>query len=326
MSVYGPGKTFLIVGGKDISSDTHEMEEQIEQVIEEARGFGEDWERSLPVGLGKITLSASGGFYDDRTAGINEALQGQGTTQQVVAYGFSGWDPGASSVQLDGAFAAIWKRIAQRAGLTRANAEYVINSVYKFAQVVSGRVARITDPFDTRSTPADSYANPVLGSVDIVSSSVANPTHIITATPHGLATNDVIVISGHTSVTPDINGGNGYAVTVVNATEFTIPVNVTDDGVGGILKKVSSVGAKLFAHCTALTLDGHTALRITPVHSVDNSSYVTLVSAFTDFTVAGVVASKVSGAQVHRFVAIDGDWQGAGGASRSAVVFVDISR
>lgn len=72
--------------------------------------------------------------------------------------------------------------------------------------------------------------------VAITSSSVANPS-VITATAHGLATNDRVVIAGHTGSTPDIN--NAYTVTVTGDNTFTIPVNVTVGGTGGTVTKTS---------------------------------------------------------------------------------------
>jgi hypothetical protein len=71
----------------------------------------------------------------------------------------------------------------------------------------------------------------VLGpSVAVTSSSVANPSVIVTAANTFISA-DTVTIAGHTSVTPDINGEN--VATVTNGTTFTIPVNVSDGGVGG---------------------------------------------------------------------------------------------
>lgn len=68
-------------------------------------------------------------------------------------------------------------------------------------------------------------------SVVITSSSVANPSNILTAAAHGLATGEEVNISGHSGSTPDINGT--HVATVVDGTNFTIPVNVTVGGTGG---------------------------------------------------------------------------------------------
>jgi len=65
----------------------------------------------------------------------------------------------------------------------------------------------------------------------IVSSSVANPTVITTSAPHDLLDGAQVTISGHTGSTPDINGV--HTITLINATTFSIPVNVTVGGTGG---------------------------------------------------------------------------------------------
>jgi DNA-binding XRE family transcriptional regulator len=71
----------------------------------------------------------------------------------------------------------------------------------------------------------------VLGpSVAITSSSVANPS-VITTAANTFKSGDTVTIADHTSVTPDINGDR--VATVTAGTTFTIPVNVSDGGVGG---------------------------------------------------------------------------------------------
>ncbi len=65
----------------------------------------------------------------------------------------------------------------------------------------------------------------------IASSSVANPSVITTASAHYLVTGETVTIAGHAGSTPDINGS--HEVTVLSATTFSIPVNVTGAGTGG---------------------------------------------------------------------------------------------
>lgn len=72
--------------------------------------------------------------------------------------------------------------------------------------------------------------------VAITSSSVANPTVITTAT-HGLATGDQISISGHTGSTPALDGV--HTATVLTSTTFTIPVDVTVGGTGGVMCSIN---------------------------------------------------------------------------------------
>jgi hypothetical protein len=66
--------------------------------------------------------------------------------------------------------------------------------------------------------------------VAITSSSIANPSSILTAA-HKFVTGDTVMIAGHTGSTPAIDGAR--VVTVVDGTHFTIPVNVTGGGTGG---------------------------------------------------------------------------------------------
>lgn len=72
--------------------------------------------------------------------------------------------------------------------------------------------------------------------VTITSSSIASPTVITTSAPHGLTSGQTVLIAGHTSVTPEIDGE--HVATVTGASTFTIPVNVTADGVGGTVTLV----------------------------------------------------------------------------------------
>ena len=93
-----------------------------------------------------------------------------------------------------------------------------------------------TDIAATAGTGVDGGAQ--AAAVNITSSSVANPTVITTATAHGLTSGDGIVIAGHTGSTPDIN--NAYIVTVLTATTYTIPVNVTVGGTGGTMTLITT--------------------------------------------------------------------------------------
>jgi hypothetical protein len=64
----------------------------------------------------------------------------------------------------------------------------------------------------------------------ITGNTMANPTVVTTATPHGLQSGQTIVISGSNS-TPSINGAQ--VVTVISSTTFSVPVNVTVAGTTG---------------------------------------------------------------------------------------------
>lgn len=74
----------------------------------------------------------------------------------------------------------------------------------------------------------------ILNNVVISTSSVAASTTITTATNHGLATGNKIIIRNHAGSTPSLND-TVYTVTVTGATTFTIPVTVTVGGTGGTI-------------------------------------------------------------------------------------------
>jgi hypothetical protein len=68
---------------------------------------------------------------------------------------------------------------------------------------------------------------------EIATSSVASPTVITTSDPHLLVSGDTVLIFNHDGSTPNINGL--HVATVTGANTFTIPVNVTVGGTGGIV-------------------------------------------------------------------------------------------
>lgn len=93
-----------------------------------------------------------------------------------------------------------------------------------------------TDPIGRTSFLLDSLLNLIndsggLGKVAISTSSVADPSVIATASPHGLITDELAIISGHGGSTPSIDGS--WPATVLTDTTFSIPVNVTVGGTGG---------------------------------------------------------------------------------------------
>jgi hypothetical protein len=70
--------------------------------------------------------------------------------------------------------------------------------------------------------------------VVVTSSSVADPTVILTAAAHLLADGTVVTIAGHTGSTPSLNGS--WPVTVLTSTTFSIPVSVSVAGTGGTIQ------------------------------------------------------------------------------------------
>lgn len=84
--------------------------------------------------------------------------------------------------------------------------------------------------FFATSTAGTSFSPPLPDKVLIVSNTLANPTIITTTNAHGLTSGDIIQIFSSNS-TPTINGER--VVTVLSATTFSVPVNVTVAGTAG---------------------------------------------------------------------------------------------
>jgi hypothetical protein len=104
-----------------------------------------------------------------------------------------------------------------------------------------GQIEITTYGLPIEITPENNLIDFSVASSAITSSSVASPT-VITATGHGFATGDVVVISGHSGSVPDINGQ--HTITVTGANTFTVGEHVTTGGTGGVaVSKASALVA-----------------------------------------------------------------------------------
>lgn len=323
MTYRGPSEAWLVVGGKNLSTETYSFEETVESLLEMTRGIGptEVWDRYKPVGLGRITLEPEAGLYDDDQYAIIDAFKNMGETQQIVGYGLDGLVIGQEAVQVDGAFIANFSRIIAREGLTRANGAYTITAEYMRGRIVHGLAVETGDPWTSEATSVDQALARRLPVATITANTLANPT-VVTSVGHGLVTGEVILISGSNS-TPTIDGER--VVTVIDPDTFSVPVNVTVAGTAGTFIKVSTIGAVVDLHVLALDLGGYTNLVVTPLHSADDVVFVSMGSSFAAVTTAGVAERKVFAGQIERYVAVSGDFTGAG-AGQSVVPLVLVSR
>lgn len=69
-------------------------------------------------------------------------------------------------------------------------------------------------------------------------STIANPTNL-DITAHGLQTGDSVLIAGHITAVPDINGR--HVITRVDDDNLTIDVNVTTAGSGGTISEIEQI-------------------------------------------------------------------------------------
>lgn len=158
MANYGPASAYLLIGGRNISSDTFTLTEGVESKVTQSNGIGSTMEAHKPIGVGMTTLEAAGGFYDNTVDGIMTALQAKGETRQLVAYGFEGATTGQSCTMIDGDYATNWKRIAEREDLTKAHAVHKISGEYKTGKILHGLTAETASSGDTTTPSVDNGA------------------------------------------------------------------------------------------------------------------------------------------------------------------------
>jgi len=263
MSFYGPRSAWLHVGGLDLTSDTFTLEENAESAFEEVHSFGSTWEEYLPVGIGKVTLSAGGGLYNEGV--ILTALQETRETKQLVAWGMSGQTIGKEAVLMDGTYAGKWKRIAERNALTKAEAEHTVSGVYRRGVILHPMGVETADG-DTMGAVApkggvdfyDSHLNRLVpvghinttsdhlygqaGNPNPIATSNATSNAVVCTELFGLKTGDWVKIANHVGSTPDINGV--HQVTVVDAFKFTLDdvADITAGGTVGTWSKIQPHG------------------------------------------------------------------------------------
>lgn len=109
--------------------------------------------------------------------------------------------------------------------------------------------------------------------VTVASSSVADPTVITTASPHGFATGDSVTIAGHSGSNDDAAVNATHSITFISATTFSIPVDLTGGGgTGG----------------TATAVAGRRGERSYATGPPDSSGVITVSPPFSAQTIAGM--------------------------------------
>jgi hypothetical protein len=315
-----PQDSWLIVGGKDLSGDVFKLDEERDPKFEETAGLGLAYDRPVPIGKVSVKLDAGNdGFYDDKTAGLNEAYSI--ASRQLVAWGFVGNAAGKAANILDGLFVAKFSRIFAGEGLTKAGAAYKLHGGPYEGVILHGRdVEESSDPGNTQTTSVDALATAPAQA--ITGNTLANPTVVTSTLPHGLVNGDIVVFSGSNS-TPVLDGSR--VATVISPTTFSVPLNVTVAGTAGSFKKVTSPGGVADLHLLGLTLDGFTNVTVAVVHSADNITFVPLVT-FTAATVRGFAERKTIAVPINRYTAMSWDFGGAGGALKRVTPFVALYR
>jgi hypothetical protein len=276
-------------------------------------GLGDDWEESSATGLLAATVTQTGAFFDDATAGMHEAFKAATQVVRLLVYALFGNVIGQPFVGVQGVYQGAYSLLTKIGALTNADAEYVVSGQVDRGTLIQDWVAKIAN-WNTKTDgfPVDHTLSPTNQAIPITSNSIANPTVVTCPVPHKLTTGDVVLISGVITSSPAINGQQ--TVTVIDALHFSVPVNVTVAGTGGQFVRASSNNGGV-AYLAVSAFTGFTAVTVKVRSSADDTTYADLVTfapvtapppdvtAAQRVTVAGTIA---------RYLSVSGTVTGAG--------------
>lgn len=313
MAKHGSGSVgFFLANGYDLlaANAPQSLAFKRETLTQMVHGLGATAEVPSPVGVSRYTLSQSGAFFDDTANSAHDLLKAGSTASRVIVFSVAGNTSGSPFVGCLGALTVGYEVLTKVAGLTEANATYAITGHCYDGQIIQPWATKTADwNTDTLNTEVDYALDPSQTVIPITSNSIANPTVVTTAVPHGLTSGQVILISGVATSDPTINGER--TVTVTSATTFTVPVNVTTGGTGGSFVRCSTVGG-CYTFLEVSACSGFTNFVLTVKDSADNVTYSTLTT-HTDNVTAPYAETITNGAEtVNRYVTVDGNVTGTG--------------
>jgi hypothetical protein len=315
---YGSSSLVFLVDGFDfLASKLTSLSLKITSITEETDGLGDNSQIFSPVWKQRAAVTQGRGFFDTAANSIHDAMATKlGATPQdtprVFCIGIMGNTVGAVFYGIVGAFSVAYEAVVEMSKLTKANAEHLIDGLVDRGQIVQP-LATFTANWNTHTlgTPVDYTTDPSQYTIPITSNSAASPSVVTTPVPHGLVTNQVVLISGVVGSNADINGQR--IVTVISPTTFSVPIDASSHaGAGGSFVWASSVnGGAGYQEVTAFTLFTGYVGKIR--HSVDETIYTDL-AVFTNVTTSQKAQCVVvaPGTTVNRYLCHDGAVTGAG--------------
>lgn len=315
---FGPADLLFLVDGYNLLSNKPDnLKYMIEALTEDTQGsLGSSTMGATPTGISRVTLEQQGAFWFTDTGLYHDILAAASLTPTstarvgVIAFGKN--QIAQPFFGFAGDFLTSYEVLSKRDGLDRANVEHKINSARESGVILHEYSAETVDDA-TEDESVDNTAQPQVV-ISITSNTQASPTVVTTATPHGLTSNDTVLIAGNTGSNASINGER--TVTVISSTTFSVPVNCTTaGGTGGTFTRGKTQnGGTAYLVATDITLGGYTNALVTVRHSTDDSTYADK-SAFTARTTAGAERITFTGT-LNRYTAQSLDLTGSGsGAS-----------
>ncbi len=332
MSQYGSNNiTPILIDGYNVQGVITDISpDEIEAMLELNHALGDAWQKSYPTGLSKFGLGMKG-FYDDTTGATLDAFVASNQANRVALYGLDGGLVGGRFRGFAGPLQTKVARLPSLGALTKLDVAFAGSGASEDGVILHPHGTETGATGDTTATSVDS--NTVNGAasstlIPITSNSKANPTIVTTTVPHGLTTNQVVLIAGVSGSSPTINGEQ--VVTVISPTTFSVPIDTSgagSGGTGGTARALSTVnGGAAYLEIEALTLGGYTNLAVLVKHSSDNASFTTL-GTFTVVTAAKRAQrlSIAAGTTVKRYLAMSWSYGGSG-SGQSFKGFVGFAR
>jgi len=311
MPLFGSSKfgALFVDGYNVLSAKIKDFDHEVEVELEPYEGLGDDWRATRPTGMRTATITQGGAFFDSTAAGIHDAFKAAPLTVRLVAWAFAGNVIGALFTACQGAFSTKYAPISTIGKLTKANVSYQVSGQLDEGVILQNATPKTVD-WNTKTDGAsvDYTLDPGQRAIPITANTLANPSVVTTPVPHGLATGDIILISGVITSNPTINGER--VVTVISTTQFSVPVNVTTAGTGGSFvrsnTKLGGVGYQVVS-----ALSGFTGFVGKIRSSPDDVTYVDLIT-FTNVTAAPASERLTVAGTIDRYLSFNGDVTGAG--------------
>lgn len=303
----------LICDGYNLlSSKPQGFKHNVKVPTQKSDGLGDSWEEHSPIGVRSVSVEQKDAFFDTTANRIHTAMKDAPLTSRLLCFAPATNAIGALFVGFHGAITTGYDVLSKLNALTNANVTYLGSGQVDEGTVIQSHTAKTAD-WNTKSDGAsvDYALDPTQRVIPIASASKAAAAVVTTPVSHGLTTGDLILISGNTLASPNIN--SEQAVTVLTATTFSVAVNTaasTGAGTGGsFVRSNSSNGGVGYQSVTDLT--GFTGFVGKIRDSADDTTYADLIT-FANVTAAPAAERATVSGVVDRYLSFDGNVTGSG--------------